>query len=299
MLAGNTSSSSRSVRRIAAGARVSGTFGELQSNPNPNIKRRVKKRVFGNVIGAVDAKKYRVDFDNIGVLEVSSNRLRLEAATASLPPDVVPCRRSENLSSLPPVSQAAQDEEEEEAIRDSQQDFDEEEHLPPPAEEEEAEVAREDVNNEEESVNEEDAPAGADPNGRMPGQLDNSNSIEAARSYSQRKQQALDQIHSLLGNEVAITHRCEQIKWVVVEESHPPMELTEKAKGFVGFDLEEFDRQDIFAQLFLNLTFEDWRAKVRKLNAAVAESNVDKQSRHVTRPSSSSPTTHFRKWKWK
>ena len=70
MLAGNASSSSRSVRRIAAGARVSGTFGELQSNPNPNIKRRVKKRVFGNVIGAVDAKKYRVDFDNIGVLEV-------------------------------------------------------------------------------------------------------------------------------------------------------------------------------------------------------------------------------------
>ena len=53
----------RADQRIRNGTRVSGSHGELRANPNPQIKRRVKQRLYGVVIEATDAKKYRVRFD--------------------------------------------------------------------------------------------------------------------------------------------------------------------------------------------------------------------------------------------
>jgi len=38
------------VKRLEVGCRVSGSFGEYIANPNPNIKRRVRKRIFGRII---------------------------------------------------------------------------------------------------------------------------------------------------------------------------------------------------------------------------------------------------------
>jgi hypothetical protein len=64
------------VRHLEIGCRVSGKFGDLL--PFENSKRWKRARLFGNVIDAVDANKYRVLFDNAVELECFSNSLRLE-----------------------------------------------------------------------------------------------------------------------------------------------------------------------------------------------------------------------------
>jgi hypothetical protein len=64
------------VRRLEIGCRVSGKFGDLL--PSKNGQRQKRDRLFGNVIDAVDANKYRVLFDNAVELECFSNSLRLE-----------------------------------------------------------------------------------------------------------------------------------------------------------------------------------------------------------------------------
>jgi hypothetical protein len=64
------------VRRLEIGCRVSGKFGDLL--PSENGQRQKRARLFGNVIDAVDANKYRVLFDNAVELECFSNSLRLE-----------------------------------------------------------------------------------------------------------------------------------------------------------------------------------------------------------------------------
>ncbi len=46
--------------------------------------------MFGTIIAAVDYNHYHVLFDNNEVKECYSNSLRIEAATASLPPDLPP-----------------------------------------------------------------------------------------------------------------------------------------------------------------------------------------------------------------
>ena len=48
------------VKRLEVGCRVSGSFGEYIANPNPNIKRRVRKRIFGRIVKAVDKSQYEV-----------------------------------------------------------------------------------------------------------------------------------------------------------------------------------------------------------------------------------------------
>ena len=74
------------VKRIAPGARVSGKFGDFIVSTDG--KRRKRARVFGHVIEAAAANKYRVAFDNNITLECFSNSLRVESASSSVPPDV-------------------------------------------------------------------------------------------------------------------------------------------------------------------------------------------------------------------
>ena len=49
--------------RLRAGCRVRGSHGQLINNPDPNIKRRVRKKVVGTVIKASGPKKWIVVFD--------------------------------------------------------------------------------------------------------------------------------------------------------------------------------------------------------------------------------------------
>ena len=71
------------LKRIGIGAQVSGSFG---CNPNPAIKRKHKCRIFGNVVEAIDHKRYKVMFDNGAILQCYSNNLCVELPTALLPP---------------------------------------------------------------------------------------------------------------------------------------------------------------------------------------------------------------------
>jgi hypothetical protein len=53
-----------SWKQLVVGCRVSGSFGELIPNPDPNKKQCVRKRLVGNVLHAVGHRKYMVAFDN-------------------------------------------------------------------------------------------------------------------------------------------------------------------------------------------------------------------------------------------
>ena len=111
-----TSTTRERVKRLEVGCRVSGSFGEYRPNPNPNIKRRVRKRIFGHIICAVDRKKYKVRWDDGRETEVFSNCLSKESLSAALPPDLPPSRQQDN-PELPPQGQAQADEEEEEQYK--------------------------------------------------------------------------------------------------------------------------------------------------------------------------------------
>ena len=76
----------RAPKRIGVGARVSGSISESICNPNPAIKCKHKCRIFGNVVEAIDHKRYKVG----AILQCYSNNLRVELPTASLPPDLPP-----------------------------------------------------------------------------------------------------------------------------------------------------------------------------------------------------------------
>ena len=77
--------SNRAEKRITAGARVSGSHGQLQANPNAAIRRRVKERLYGTVVSATESNKYIVKFDNGLEKECTSRSLKLERATTALP----------------------------------------------------------------------------------------------------------------------------------------------------------------------------------------------------------------------
>jgi hypothetical protein len=80
----------RNDKRFDVGCRVSGSFGEMAPNPNPNISRRVRQRIFGNIIEAVGPKQYKVLWDDGSTKEPFSNSLKEERSFALLPPDVRP-----------------------------------------------------------------------------------------------------------------------------------------------------------------------------------------------------------------
>ena len=117
----------RNDKRFDVGCRVSGSFGEMGPNPNPNISRCVRQRIFGNIIEAVGPKQYKVLWDDGTTREHFSNSLKKERSFASLPPDVRPSRLQDN-PDLPPQGQQQIDEEQEE-IDENERDQEIEEHL--------------------------------------------------------------------------------------------------------------------------------------------------------------------------
>ena len=91
-----------SRKRLVVGCCVSGTFGELIPNPDPNKRQCVRKRLVGNVLHAVGHGKYMVAFDNGETIECCSNRLHVERTTSSIPPDVPPQQAIERPTNVPP-----------------------------------------------------------------------------------------------------------------------------------------------------------------------------------------------------
>jgi len=83
---------------------VSSSVGPLIPNPDPSKKRKHHSWVHGNVIEEAAKRKYKVQSDDGKIHVVESNILRLEQASASLPP-------SEGLPPLPLISEERGEEE--------------------------------------------------------------------------------------------------------------------------------------------------------------------------------------------
>jgi len=177
----------RPVKRFDVGCRVSGSFGDYCANPNPNIQRRVRARIFGNIIEAVGHLQYKVLWDD-GVSREPhfSNSLRKESSVASFPPDLRPPRLQDD-PELPPQDQLVTDQEAED-IEDSQRDQQSEEHLPGQGD---------DSSDEEGSVGVDEEVE--DRAGQMPGQLQSENPVTP--DYATKKAAAQDAIKALLGKE--------------------------------------------------------------------------------------------------
>ena len=108
--------------------RVSGSFGEMGPNPNPNIPKRVRQHIFGNIIEAVGPKQYKVLWDDGTTREHFSSSLEKERSFALLPPDVRPPRLQDN-PDLPHQGQQRIDKEQAE-IDENERDQEMEKHLP-------------------------------------------------------------------------------------------------------------------------------------------------------------------------
>ena len=62
---------------ISVGCRVEGAFGPLVPSPNPKVKRRVREKVCGTVIRAVDHRRWETVCDLDGEIKiVTSNSLK-------------------------------------------------------------------------------------------------------------------------------------------------------------------------------------------------------------------------------
>ena len=176
-----------SRKRLLAGCHVSGSFGELIPNPDPNKKQCVHKRLVGNVLHAVGHSKYMVAFDNGETFECCSNRLRVEARTSAIPPDVPPEQAVERPANAPPQPLAAVEQEIAELIEATEDSHEDEEHIPPPQDEDEDE----DNAGDETAEDVEDVQPGGeqpinDPEGRMPGQLAPAATVQQEiRTYAQ------------------------------------------------------------------------------------------------------------------
>jgi len=288
-----TSTARERIKRLEVGCRVSGSYGEYRPNPNPNIKRRVRERIYGHIICAVDHKKYKVRWDDGREAEVFSNCLSKELPSAALPPDHPPSRQQDN-PDLPPQGQAEADQDEED-IQEAQRDQEDTEHLPggpgessgsseSEGESESSDESDDDIQGEQGREGEQggNAVAGTsrkrrkttndDPNGRMPGQL----STEAPPlDYVGKKNAAIAHIKTLIGKSFPVKHKSRTMTWTVIKEWIPSDSSSENKPllGLCKFDSTQYTKEQVFANLFLHLMFADWRVTFQKFNAEITKEN--------------------------
>ena len=249
-------------KRLATGARVSGSFGDFYINPDPNIRRRKRQRIYGIVTGACGPRKYTVQFDCGKTLECFSNTLRLESCAASLsPPELHDAISQVERENTAPIAAAAAIIEANEVAAN---DIEEEDHLPDGPEDDEDENAEEEATSDD--GEEEPAPErGADDEGneqRPVGTVQEAPAEDLA-TYAGRKQAAIRRIQALLGETVVIKKgRSEQLEWTVVAESHPSDEDIQDNNcdnADIGLKyISEITRANYdvrLAHLFLHLTF--------------------------------------------
>ena len=268
-----------SQKRLAPNQRVSGAVGDFIPGPS---KRRRRQRLFGHVLRAMGEKCYLVRFDDGQEKECSSNILKVESSSASLPPDM-PLPVREVTRDMSAVEEAAGD--------PDVLDGEEVEDMPAiRPEEEDAEAADEEGNPFETDVPNNDAEDDVampnrnaeneihDPNGRMPGQLPTEAS-SVVKDYHSIKRAAKEKIAALVGTEVTVTSRkngC--LRWTVVDCHSPPVdELRSKASSSYGlkdFFIGNYRKSEVLAHIFLELMFQDWTRMVHAMNLAVDASKA-------------------------
>ncbi len=175
-------------KRLLAGCRVSGTFGELIANPDPARRHCVSKRLFGNVLNAVSHGKHRIQLDDGSLLECFSNRLRMESSSASIPPDALPVQPNVVNANAPPRTQEDIDAAEEQLIEAIEDSHEEKEHIVPPEHDDDDSTSEEHVALEGEGEATQPA-AEVDPNGQMSGEIPTAAAqVEEVRTYAQWKE---------------------------------------------------------------------------------------------------------------
>ncbi len=213
-------------------------------------------------------KKYLVRFDNGEERELPSAVLKVEQATASIPPDI-------------PIPTAANIREEallENAIVEVEQDSAEAEDMPDVRpEEEEQELEEEAANTVDDDVQEASSDAQENDNdGRMPGQLPTAAEQSSIRDYQTIKKAAKEKVAALVGHEVTVgTRKNGSMKWKVIA-THDPMNdnvLKEfdpvETYCLNDFNCYSYKKSEVLNQMFLQVSFLDWKKNVNKLNAAV------------------------------
>jgi hypothetical protein len=234
-------------KRLSVGARVSGTFGDFYVNPDPNVKRRKRQRIYGVVQEACGPRKYRVCFDSGLIVDCFSNTLRLEKPSASVPADVLAAAVSRDT----PISTEVTDEQllviENEAAAN---DIEMEEHLPD-GQDGESEEDDDDTIEAEDTIEVENEQ-------RPVGVLNIDN--EQPTTYAGRKEASNRRIAALVGTKVSVSRgRAETLEWIVVEESKPEtMEVPKESVGLSNYRKLMDDAQPgtFIAQLFLCLMYE-------------------------------------------
>ena len=99
------------------------------------------------------------------------------------------------------------------------------------------------------------------------------------------KEAALEKVRQLLGAEVMIMHKQEQIKWAVVADSTTELG-TEEDRGSLGvtnFNVHDYAMTVVLGWLFLHIAFPDWWLKAHKLNWGVDAFNMGKKSQQKIR----------------
>jgi hypothetical protein len=238
-------------KRLCVGARVSGSFGDFYPNPDPNIKRRKRMRIFGMVQEACGPRKYRVCFDSGLIVDCFSNTLRLETSSASVPADILAAAVTRDESTeVAPSNEIRNIIEENEAAAN---DIELEEHLPESPEHDEQEEDDDDlIVNDSTELEEQEASEQRPVGVLLP-------DIGTRTTYAERKEAAQRRIAALLGDKVTIERgRTESLEWVVVKESIP--DTVEKPKESVGLAnygqlMNDAQAGTFLAQLFLHLTF--------------------------------------------
>mmetsp|Transcript_31997 Transcript_31997/g.63385 ORF Transcript_31997/g.63385 Transcript_31997/m.63385 type:complete len:83 (+) Transcript_31997:31-279(+) len=73
----NYTNSNQVEKRIHVGSRVSGSHGKLVANPNSQLRRRVKEKLWGIFLESVGGNRYIVRFVDSSIKECSSTTLRM------------------------------------------------------------------------------------------------------------------------------------------------------------------------------------------------------------------------------
>jgi len=234
-------------KRLLPGQRVSGSVGKFIDNPR-QLKRKVRERLFGNVLEEVGNKMFKVQFDDGEIRSVKSHILRIEKASALLPLEEIPPAQPSN-TSAGEIQEDPDDAEEEDERGDPMQDG---------APGDEADEASDDEQ-------------GGGPSGLYVGE-------NLPPNYHQRLAEARDKIKGMLGQTVVK----ETFEWTVIAEHHSTDLPQNRFLGIQGLDLHRLEKKTIFAAMLLHLMFQDWKESLHKMNMKIStyNNNSDESSKN-------------------
>ena len=292
------------VKMIIVGSRASGKYGELIENAKGPSFRRMRDWVLGNVVKSVGPNKYQVKFDNGVVKDVASNVLRIEEDDSGIPV-------SEVVPNLEPVSEDLDDDEESNYSPDSEESDDALFPMDAAGVDDfpQSDGESNDDSNKEIEFNIGDVNAPAD---TPETNNDTTTPNESPSTYHEKLEKKRKELEDLLGKTIIRVQNKQSITWTVIKESVPEInhalanireELKNKyglkkllellcehghddneSRGSCSFQsctssnmhgkTSSLKESTMFAELFLQLSYKDWKNKLDKMNRYVEDDNI-------------------------